>query len=138
MCHFIVGQEFIVQDIFQALRNILMLNRGALFKKFKIFDSSFKIIYPEYSVSKDVNEETMEDMNGDEHFTRKEIENKDNDDLGQNESLIEDTVDIQNEYGGDFGSNEAFDTYSDDIENEYDGEFGIKEAFFFHNAAVEN
>ena len=54
MCHFIVGQEFIVQDIFQALRNIFMLKRGALFKKFKIFDSSFKIIYPEYSVSKDV------------------------------------------------------------------------------------
>ena len=53
-----------------------MLKRGALFKKFKIFDSSFKIIYPEYSVSKDVNEETIEDMNGDEHFTRKEIENR--------------------------------------------------------------
>ena len=71
MCHFIVGQEFIVQDIFQALRNIFMLKRGALFKKFKIFDSSFKIIYPEYSVSKDVNEETMEDMNGDEHLKTK-------------------------------------------------------------------
>jgi hypothetical protein len=79
--YFIVGhkQKWIVQDICQALRMLFMFKRGSLFKKFKILDSSFKI-YPEYSVSKDLNWEA--------NFTRKEHENKDNHDQGENESLI--------------------------------------------------
>ena len=44
-------------------------------------------------MSKDVKEV----MNGDEHLNSKELKNKDNGDLGQNESLKVDTEEIQNE-----------------------------------------